>query len=331
MEVYRMEHEYRPDVLLEVLKKKKVNSEVRRYGGLEHRVRCPYCGDSEKNSSSSHFYVSLTAPYYFRCVRCETMGLITDKTLRDLDLYTQTSREDRRSIYHDNQVALKAAGRTLGKRSYETGRFINNSRYVENSSGKYDYIFEYFSNRTGITDREQILNKFNIIMDPYKYAKQHEITLRENHQDGISFLVSDGTAIVTRHIRNIKGKKRYTNEKIQMSEFSMMYYTINTDFGATKNNYLDLYITEGIFDIINVYQHVIKNDDQAMFVGSNGKQYTNIIRDAQKRTGLPLRVHIYSDADVPASFHKKKIGEIAPKNKTFLDSVTIYYNNDAKD
>ena len=49
-------------------------------------TRCPYCGDSTKNSNHGHMYIGVTAPYSFFCQRCETKGFINLKNIKDFEV-----------------------------------------------------------------------------------------------------------------------------------------------------------------------------------------------------------------------------------------------------
>lgn len=48
------------------------------------RVRCPWCGDSQKSRSSAHLFVRLDPPHAFKCQRCELTGYLGRTVLEEL-------------------------------------------------------------------------------------------------------------------------------------------------------------------------------------------------------------------------------------------------------
>ena len=57
--------------------------------GVQHYVRCPYCGDS-KNPNHGHFSIKIDlssdVPMVYRCLKCSVSGLLTEDALYELDI-----------------------------------------------------------------------------------------------------------------------------------------------------------------------------------------------------------------------------------------------------
>ena len=86
-----------------------------------------------------------------------------------------------------------------------------------------------------------------------------------------------------------------------------------------------LIITEGIFDIIGVYNHFYGgNDENTIFAAACGKAFNAVILNYIRMGFLDLDIIIYSDADVNVNFYKSlKMSSPYLKNS----KITIFYND----
>jgi hypothetical protein len=290
----------------------------------EVRVRCPYCGDSKKNPSSAHMYIEMRPPFRFHCFKCETSGVLNQQTLRDLGIYENdlnVSVINANKDYKQNQGVQKVSYRkmqTLKNRPTGTIQAINSVNYFNNRYGtNYDesYIVEKFK---CVTDAVQFFADNNI----YVPAGQYQF------DKAIGFISSDNSHVIFRDITNTQPRRYYNlalYSKDNLDTISKTYNISNEiDMLEPKVN---LVITEGIFDIIGVYNHFYKdtpNEKNTIFAAACGKGYNAVIINYIRMGFLNMNISIYSDADVDVSFYRE-----LKNNSPYLKSqqITVYYNS----
>lgn len=282
----------------------------------EIRVRCPYCNDS-----SGHFYIKLSPPFLYHCFKCESSGSLNNQTLRDLEIY-------------DNDINLSIisadkeykANTGIQRISLKKKTLINESYYNENSK----VALNYFNNRYGMAfDEAFITKKFKTILSPTDFFMTNNINPPRNQYNfskAIGFISSDSSHIIFRDISN-QQKTRYFNLNLygqnEINSMSKIYnISQNLDFMQLET---ELIITEGIFDIIGVYSHFYReNDNNKIFAAACGKGYLSVILNYIRLGFLNMNITIYSDADVNREFYvNMKKSSPYLKNK----QITIFYNS----
>lgn len=292
----------------------------------EISIRCPYCGDSRKNKSSTHLYIELRSPFKFYCHKCNTGGVLNNQTLRDFGIFNQ----DIATAISAHKTKLKFKNLNL---STQTRKFKQPELVVVESESSKKAV-EYFNQRYNSNyDNDYIVNKFKAITDADEFFKKNNIKPNGfyNFKDAIGFLSSDGTHIVFRDISG-KAKTRYFNLNLDQSEneTSNKIYNLRSSIDILQEK-ITLVITEGIFDIIGVYEHFYKgteNEKNTIFAAACGKSYNAVILNYIRKGFLDLDIKIYSDNDVPITFLKDiKNASIYQKNL----SIEVFYNKKEKD
>lgn len=303
-----------------------IHPAYRASGNKELRVRCPYCGDSQKNASSAHFYIEMNPPFRFHCFKCETSGVLTQQVLRDLGVY-------------DNSAGLVLAKASKDYRtnsgiqqvSFRGKEFNNTPTNSPNAIAAVNYFNKrYESNFT----EEELINKFKCVTDAESFFKLNNIRAPNHQYDfskAIGFISSDNSHIIFRDITNTQ-QKRYDNLSLYSSEVvgaMSKAYNIPGTIDAMASS-VDLVITEGIFDIIGVYNIFYKNADNPniIFSAACGKSYKAIIMNYIRKGFLNLNIKIYSDADVPISFFQE-MKQSSPYLRE--QTIQVFYNTKSKD
>lgn len=310
------------DKLINLLKKKNKRVLITT-GGNELRTRCPYCGDSRKNSSSAHMYISLNPPYMYHCFRCETSGCLNAKVLRDFDI-------DDSSLHIEILEASKNSKYKASKKQKKSINF-NLHKYDINTA---KYNLKYFTNRYNLNydenDIDLLIDKYKIILDPMTFLSINKIDTKKiifDFQNSIGFLSFDQNYAIFRLTHN-NSKMRYINIPLIGQESDSKIYAISTniDIMAPKVKFI---MTEGIFDIIGVYEHFYKDKSaNCIFIASCGKSYRTAIDSFVRLGFLDFDLIIYSDSDVKLDFYKDiKDNSVYLQNKP----ITIYYNDTTKD
>ena len=223
--------------------------------GLELRTRCPYCGDSRKNSSSAHMYISLEPPFLFNCFRCETSGRLTPKVLRDFDIDDSTFHVD---IIECNKKYKNKSSKTVkGKANFKIN--IYHKELAENSI---KYLNKRYNTNYTLNDADFLTETYRVILDPITFLYQNKIQIEENNPfnfvESIGFLSFDKTYAIFRNINpNTSNKMRYQNIPLLGRNSNSKMYAISTDIDLAEEK-VNFIMTEGIFDIIGVYEHFYK-------------------------------------------------------------------------
>jgi hypothetical protein len=296
----------------------------------EVRVRCPYCGDSRKDPSHAHLYIEMRPPFKFYCQRCSTAGVLNTDTLRDLEIYNTDLSVN---IVNANKTIKKAGGAKFKIQKYKPK--------LEDEANEFTPgIIQYFNNRFGSNySNEEIVDKFKAITNADKFFGVNNFRVPVNNggyplydfNNSIGFLSSDGSHVIFRDITN-QQMKRYYNLNLFNEDFSTSnkLYNIKAGIDLMKDE-ITLVITEGIFDIIGVYEAFYKNmktDNDHIFAAAAGKGYNAVISHYIRMGFLNLKVIIYSDSDVNIEFFKNlKMSSPYLKNSR----LTIFYNNLEKD
>ena len=289
----------------------------------EVHVRCPYCGDSKHDASKARFYIEMKPPFRFHCFKCETSGVLNQQTLRDLGIFNNELTLD---ISEANKVL-----RTLGVQKIQTRKARKLKHESINSTLAHNSM-EYFNKRYDIDfSPEFIQRKFKAVLDAPEFFKLNGLYVPSGQFDftkAIGFISSDSSHIIFRDITGLQNKRYYNLCLVNEDEISSYSkrYNISTEIDVLQNS-INLIMTEGIFDIIGVYNHFYKGTDaenNTIFAAACGKAYNAVIQHYIRLGFLDLNITIYSDADVPRSFY-----EDMKRNSPYLknSTITVYYNS----
>jgi hypothetical protein len=298
----------------------------------EVRVRCPYCGDSQKNKTHAHMYIEIKPPFKFYCQRCSTSGVLNQQTLRDLDIYNNDLSmniiETNKTIKNTDNIYKPVFNKKNIKLTKEETSFSKNAldyfQWRFNKSFTNDYIVDKFR---AITNSAKFFEE-NYIQVPHRYGKP-----MYDFDNSIGFLSSDGSHAIFRDITNQQAK-RYFNFNLYNDEESPSGKIFNikssVDIMADEIN---LVLTEGVFDIVGVYEHLYRDKvdmskNNYIFAAAAGKGYNAVINHYIRMGFLNLNVTIYSDADVNVWFYRD-LKNYSPYLKNI--PLTIYYNTLEKD
>lgn len=284
-------------------------------------VRCPNCGDSQKNKRGAHLYIKMAPPFSFYCQKCGYHGVLNDDVLGKLGIYD-----------NDLLLRIREANKSKG--------FSNNIRLVKSGDQNIDFkdedtdcakaSLEYFNSRFGVNETTETLNdKFKAILDPAAFLRKRRKTSLNSRFDfsrAIGFVSSDGKYMICRD-NSGQQELRYSNVALSDDENKSKIYNIKTPVSLIEDE-VTLAITEGIFDAIGLYYKKYKDSQNVIIAAACGKSYEQVI-DAYIRKGfLSLNIEIYSDQDVNIGFYE----EMRRKNKIIAaNKMSVFYNAKGKD
>lgn len=300
-------------------------------------IRCPFCMDSRKDAYKGHLYIQNQPPYKYFCQRCQSSGVTNKNLLQLLEcenfvILNQIQRE-----YEDYSRKVKVKyGSNLS--------FLSNKKIVFPLPTYKDKAkLKYLEERLGITINEEDVERYKIVFSITKFLKENKIDIIEKNKNNknfmnniyklenfcVGFLSADKSTIIFRSMDPTKTYYRYNNFTIFPEVDSKKTYVLSNAIDLNSPVF-DIHITEGIFDIIGVFNHV-KNKEMkpnSLYIANAGKSYIVTSNFIKKLSILNADINIYSDSDVDIDFYKDMI-----RQEPFFDmnGINIYYNNKGKD
>lgn len=292
----------------------------------ELQVRCPYCGDSSKDRTHAHLYITNQVPYWFFCQRCESSGILSGGTLDDLSVFddelsTNIHREYR--AFRRNTVVREGSRGVL--------RMANAKFPKYDFKGKFKPKKEYIDSRLGIDCDRTLLRQYKIInsledfvilnglehlLDDEQFAK--ECWLVDKH--AVGWLSQDNTYASFRFYDGSFSKRFKTIGFDKYGEGSKIYtMTSRVEKMAPE---IDVVMSEGFFDLASVYNNYYSDKDNLnrVFTAINGKGF-NLLPATLMRMGfLTQNLTIYADNDISLKDFERIL--MLPRYK----SVKIVYN-----
>jgi len=235
---------------------KKVNS-------IQYRIRCPICGDSQKDLNDSHCYIKCdfnnpTEPLLFNCFKCNESGKVTSSFLRKLGIKSDLINKI------DNQRFNKIGSITKTNIELITGVPVINSKQIA-----------YIEHRLGNGFTLEDFDKFKIIWDmnsvfPYITNQRIKNTMPSNN-DSITFLSDDKSVLLTRSFSDEGDRWR----KITLfSSGNKSFYTIKTTLDLFTQDSIIINIAEGVMDVLSIYKNF--NDENSAYIATLGSDYISV-------------------------------------------------------
>lgn len=301
----------------------------------ETQVRCPFCGDSV-NTNHSHLYINNQPPFKYFCQKCSTSGIVDNKFLKEFNLYDPelTAYVNKAKVTYQRQLNRKYGNNFLEIFNKEFEVLPNQyTKKVELAK-----LF-YIEKRLGITiDTDDLIKKYKIILNLEDFFANNNLKMNEFYEKNmkklnnyyVGFLLNDNNMICFRDITG-RQQERYINKKIYSENLfqSRKFYMIGNEIDLAQPEF-NIYLTEGIFDIIGVYNHIYdcKQSNNDLFISCNGKSYNFVLKYLQSLGILNCNINIYSDKDVP----RAKVEELINGNYlTKFNGANLYYNTIGKD
>ncbi|MBR2247525.1 MAG: hypothetical protein IJ880_10925 [Bacilli bacterium] len=293
--------------------------------GREVVIRCPFCGDSQKDMRDAHFYIGLQTqnddlemnrqvPPVYHCFLCNRSGTLTGKVLLEMLNY---NIDDEELIYELNVLSNNRKTRV------HKNRFINKLSYTtigcaEGTALDNDKL-NYINSRLGLrlTMEQALKDKivFNLLYFLY-YNGINVVNVSNDELTAISqyfigFLSLDNSFITFRNCSGKKMelnslKKRYMKYQIQKDDNGdlVKYYCLPSKIDKLSVNPINIHVAEGPFDILSICYNLNHNNrDNQIYISAGGKGYFSAVRSIISYLKLSpnLIIHVYPDNDVDDS------------------------------
>jgi hypothetical protein len=300
-------------------------------------IRCIFCGDSQKDPNKGHFYIQNKPPYKYYCQRCTSKGIVNASLLQKLNVsdYEIVSMINKSFIEYQKKLTFKYGNEI----NYFSNRKINfyPNQYTQLENKKINYI----EKRLGIDLVESDLETYKMVLNLKDFLNNNKIDIKKrikNDRDKkllnnlqnhcVGFLTTDKNTIIFRSLDEKKTGFRYHNYSLFPDAIdSKKFYTIKKKLDLSESEH-KIILTEGILDIIGVYNHIYNKDNRPLFISNNGKSFLFVLDYLASLSLLNVDIEIYSDKDVGLNFYKYVINE---NRLAKFNGIKVFYNQIDKD
>ena len=301
-------------------------------------VRCPFCGDSKKTAYKGHFYIQNKAPYKYFCQKCTSRGILTETVLRKLSVDDFQAYQLVKTSYTNYQKGLtKKYGKDIRSFTNKEMNFIPAQLGVAEMEK-----ISYLNKRLGINITYNDLDKFKIILNLTDFIKTNNLPtldfiktpkaldlFNKLQKYCIGFLSLDNNIIVFRSIvdEKITGFRYFNFSLFPDAVETKKFYTFKKKLDLSKPEHT-IIMTEGIIDLIGVYNHIMGKDDNPLYISNNGKSFMFILDYLSGLSIMNVNINVYSDIDVNLKFYE----DVLERNRLAkFNGMSIYYNQLEKD
>lgn len=302
------------------------------YADKELGVRCPFCGDSVKDPSHYHLNIRIdpddNQPLCFRCLRCNTTGLVTANLLA---MIGAASNETALNVEKYNRISCKKNGIPMNNKRGVNLKYPTIEKTPE-VMAKHKYLEQRLGLELDIDEMSQKKVVYNFL-ELMRYNKINKLNcstekIKALHNDHVGFLSAKNDFI---NFRDITGqhKRYYIYKVIKTMDTTGKFYIMPNKVDPFGSEMKTINIAEGVFDILGIYHHIFnKYDDNMMYAAINGSGYLNVIKHILNCGILcDVDVNIFSDADRPPDYYERMIKVISP----FVNDIRLFYNDIGKD
>lgn len=326
---------------------------TRQVNDVQYVTRCPYCGDTQKNMHTGHFYIRVglddNFPIVYNCFKCPEHGVMNRKTLELLEM---DDIEMTGAISYVNKKFTPIAGM---KQQQENAFKV--FPYTVPDIKRHPEKLKYIEDRLGIkmTDDKvkdcrvitslkdfMIHNQITTLMCPPKIAQLFE-------DDYVGFLSYGNSHIF---FRDTTGKSEISWVKYPINMSSRMNgtaYSLASSVDLFTDETITINLSEGIMDIISIKYNLGYDFDNCINMSIGGKSYIPLINRliGQGFVGYNVILNIFADNDAEFNKHDEKKGKKTKDNnydtsieyyrKVLQDytilfkEVNVYYNRAYKD
>ena len=312
------------------------------YGG-EYRTRCPYCGDSQKELNTGHFYMKIiiqnSSVIPVHCFKCNYNGILTTE---GLDLMGCTDPDIKNGLTFLNKT---------GK--YDKGVSYNEDQYryfdrVMPESYRYSEKLKYIDDRLGIDFGIDDYKEMKVVTSLYDFLIANDIhkTIGFNKQqrmilerDYVGFLSFGNSHIIFRDITDTHG---YSWVKFPIDEDgskNKVWYGMATELDVFTDDEITINMSEGIMDILGVKNHLGMSKKNTMNIAITGQNYNSIILHLINMglVGGNVTINIFSDNDAMYNDNKNRAStekfhrRYLEKYKPLYKNINLFYNMKSKD
>lgn len=294
------------------------SSVFRKVSPIQYRIRCPICGDSQKNLRDAHCYIKCgydpTEPILFNCFKCNSSGRVTSSFLEKLGIDTMKLGKvvDKLDKFHYNRIpTLKNSDVNI-----LTGVPVMNSLqvdYIEWRLGK-GFTYEDYDRFKIVWDMDSVIQ--------YITSDKVRNSLPTN-STSISFISDDKSMMLSRLCSKSKSDESEWRKISIYPSQNRSFYTIKSTFDLFTHDMITINIAEGVFDVMSIYKNFNGGDNSA-YIATLGSDYTSGVDYAIAKglIGTNVNVNIYIDSDIDVKYVKSQL----KRYRWIFNKISIFKN-----
>lgn len=277
---------------------------------IQYRIRCPICGDSQKNPRDAHCYIKCSydpsEPLLYYCFKCNSSGRVTDLFLKKLGV-----RKDLISMIEKQKFNRITSFMKLDIDVITGTPDVNSPQY------------RYIVNRLGPGFTVEDLDKFRIVWNTWELRNHVSKSIKykiPNNSDSISFLSDDKSLLNIRSFTD--DDPRWTKLRLYPSP-NKLFYAIKSVVDLFTQDQITVNIAEGIFDVLSIYRN-FNNGPNSVFFASLGSNYIRAVDYIISKgfVGSNVVLKIYIDWDIEEAQLKREL----KKYKWLFGRISIFKN-----
>lgn len=294
-----------------ILKSLEIHGECfKRVSDVQYIMRCPICGDTNKNKHHAHCYIKCnkfnTEPMLYNCFLCNSSGMVNKYFLSKLNIDKSLINE-----LHDVRRNTFI--------TFKSREDIDFSKLIDLNSPQIKYIEYRLGSGLSLEDYQKfrIVNNMDEIK-PFISSQKIKNTLPSNN-DSVSFLSDDYSVLLT---RNFSDDKDRWNKRRLYNTNNPSIYTIKTTIDLFTQDDIIINISEGVIDAISIYKNF--NENNSIHLAVLGSDYTLGLRYAISKglVGYNIQIRIYIDDNI----NIKDLKNVLKEYKWIFKSIHIYQN-----
>ena len=309
----------------------------------QYRIRCPFCGDTQKNLNEGHLYIKcdLDNDYNiaYNCFKCNEHSSHMTKELLNL----LGCGEELKTEFTKNEKGMTKYKRPTTKilhfdyKRPDIHIYPEKLQYISNRL-EIDFSDEDYENMKVITSLYDFLSKNNIKERPFN---DYVMKLIQNKYVG--FLTNGNSHILFRDITNTQKFSWIKYPITKESLYNRVFYTVNQKDGIDLLTRDDIVInmSEGVFDCLGVSYHMNNLKSNTMNIAVTSQQYASMINFLISigLVGGNVSINIYTDNDEMFNDNKKKnyrtsfdyLKKALSSYNPLFKRITLYKNMKSKD
>lgn len=299
----------------------------------EIRTRCPYCGDSQKNYNTGHFYIKINPddnkPIVYNCFKCPAQGILKYNDLELLNIYGDNYKEN-----------IELLNKSSDRFSYTESIENINFEYKIPDNFNNRYKIDYIENRLGLKFKDSDLLDLKVITSFNDFIKLNNLSI--NCKKGmfdmlekqyIGFLSTNKAYILFRDITNKNNIRWYKYPISTLSYGQKIFYSISTELDIFSKDNVIINLSEGVMDCISIAYNLDNLKSNTLNMCVCGNNYITAIRYLIDigLVGDNIIINIYSDNDGINATSLNTYNKVFNKIKILFKEVNIYYNLKSKD
>ena len=307
-----------------------------------YNIRCPLCGDTQKNYNEGHLYIKIDTETDFGmpfiCFKCNESGVINEYML------DQLLCDDKELRIGINQLNKKYKNYDKKGINEETVlSFDFEIPDIERDERKISYV----ENRLGIHFTQEDCRDIKIITSVYDFLVHNEIKKTAFKKDIMNILQKDYVGFLSNgnsHIlfRDVTNSHKYSWIKYpitKQSQKNKIFYSISKEIDLFADEDITINLSEGVMDALGIAYHFGYKYQNALNIATTNKYYDSMVFRLIDMgfIGSHITVNIWSDND--NDFNKNKSNntsteyyrKILGKYKPVFKEINIYHNIKSKD